>query len=684
MPPPPPARRPPPPAVGSVDPGLSLRHPAVILTAVAAAIGILLSVSFKISDPDIFQHLRVGRAIWESHSVPAQYLWTWPAYGTAEVLPSWLFRALLWPFWAVGGIWGLYAWRWLTTLAAFGMLWAVARRLGARGLIPLVVMVVCSLIYRQRSQARPETLVVVLMAAELLILETRRQGGRDHSLWIVGIAWIWANAHISYYLGLMMLALFWLDAGLASRRPVRAAAGAGRPTGTGRLGVVLLASAAVSFLNPFGWRALWQPFDFFLHLRHEALYQSVGELMPIDWDNNRVNGLLALMIGWPVLAAWHALRGRLDRVEAVLLIFFTTITLFGQRFLGFYATIAAPYAARDLATLGAPRGVPFVWRLPAGARAALAILACGAVGLAEWRRPTYPLGVGLIPLWYPVAACDFMEAQGVGGRGFNDFDLAGYMLYRFWPRRDRLPFMDIHMTGAPADRYLYAWLHSREQAWRDLDRKYHFDYALVGRRVIKENPLLDFLDADSAYALVFADDVAALFVRRQGPLAPVARRFAYRELPAGGGRTAELQRRCSADSAFRGRLAAELGRALASSPRDAKARSLLANIALMEGRGGEARQHLLAALAVDPFTLRAHERLGLLDLEEGHPGEALREFREEARMNGALPGLDLRVGQAYRRLGDAGAARRWYQRELRRNPANPEARDSLARMTGGS
>src|SRR5439155_813618 len=191
MPSPPPARRPPPPAVGSVDPGLSLRHPALLLTAVAAAIGILLSVSFKISDPDIFQHLRVGRAIWESHSVPAQYLWTWPAYGTAEVLPSWLFRALLWPFWAVGGIRGLYAWR----------------------------------------------------------------------------------------------------------RPVRAAAGAGRPPRTGRLGVVLLASAAVSFLNPFGWRALWQPFDFFLHLRHEALYQSVGELMPIDWDNNRVNGLLALMIG---------------------------------------------------------------------------------------------------------------------------------------------------------------------------------------------------------------------------------------------------------------------------------------------------------------------------------------------------------------------------------------------------
>src|SRR6185369_17113232 len=154
-----------------------LGHPAMLLAALAAAASIVISASFALFDPDLFQHLLVGKVIWQTHAVPTHHLWTWPSYGQPEVLPSWLFRALVWPFWSVGGVVGLFVWRWLTALAAFGLVWLVARRLGARGLTPLVVIAVCALVYRQRSMVRPETLVAVLLALELWILETRRQGG---------------------------------------------------------------------------------------------------------------------------------------------------------------------------------------------------------------------------------------------------------------------------------------------------------------------------------------------------------------------------------------------------------------------------------------------------------------------------------------------------------------------------
>src|SRR5262249_37501361 len=157
-------------------------------------------------------------------------------------------------------------------------------------------------------------------------------------------------------------------------------------------------------------------------------------------------------------------------------------------------------------------------------------------------------------------------------------------------------------------------------------------------------------------ALVFVDDVAALYVRRAGALAPVAERFGYRLLPGGSARITDLQRRCSADSLVRQDLEAELRRAIASSPRDAQSRSLMAAVANMKGRTDEARAQLLAALAVDPNTKRAHERLGLLALEAGDPRGALAEFQEELRRNGALPGLWMRIGEAQRRLGKASAA----------------------------
>jgi hypothetical protein len=609
-----------------------LTHPAVAAAVLAAAASIVVSVSFQIFDPDLFQHLLVGKVIWATHGVPQRHLWTWPNWGTREVLPSWLFRALLWPFWSAGGVVGLFVWRWLTTLLAFGLAWATARRMGASGLAPLVVLALCALVYRQRSMVRPETLVAVLLALELWILETRRQGGPDRSAWVIAIACAWANAHISYYLGLLVLGVFWLDDVMA-RRP-RSGWGLGR---------VLLAAIAISFLNPFGWRALAQPFEYFLFWRHEPIFQVIQELKPITWRVNVVNGLPLLVAGWPLLLAWRAAARRLDRVEGALMAGFTILVWLGQRFLGFYAVVAAAYVARDLSEA---LGRTSLARLPVGARAALAGGACLLMGVPEWSAPEWPIGVRLQPRWYPERACDFIAAQGIHGRGFNPFDLAGYQLWRFWPRRDRLPFIDIHQTGSRADRDAYAALYVDPGAWRILDARHRFDYALWSRRQIAGNAALEALDADTAFALVFVDDVAALYVRRDGPLARVAERFRYRLLPGGGGRMSALQTLCATDSAACDRLAAELERSCAESPRNAQSRSLLANIALMRGDLEGARGELERALAVNPLLPRGHERLGMVALEQGRARDAVREFRAERRLNGMHPGLDLRMRQA--------------------------------------
>ena len=150
---------------------------------------------------------------------PAEYAIPDPARvgtrPTPQALPSWGFRALLWPFYAAGGITGLFVWRWLTSLVTFAVSWVTARRMGAKGLSPLVVMAVAALTYRHRSQVRPETLVGVLLAVQIWILETRRRGGPDRAWWLLVLACVWANVHLSYVLGLLVLA--WALSRLAAR-----------------------------------------------------------------------------------------------------------------------------------------------------------------------------------------------------------------------------------------------------------------------------------------------------------------------------------------------------------------------------------------------------------------------------------------------------------------------------------
>jgi hypothetical protein len=678
--------RPAPPAASP----LALGHPATLVAALVAAGCVLVSVSAWIYDTDFWHHLLVGRVIWQTHAIPTRQLWTWPSYGTVDANNAWLFRALVWPLWSAGGVWGLFVWRWVSTLAAFAILWAAARRMGAKGLTPLVVLATCALVYRQRTQVRPETLVSVLMALQIWILEGRRRardlaaapGGaslaRDPSLGLIPIAWVWANTHPSYYLGFFMIGLHLLDDLRAAGRARGAAALAVR-VGSRRLLAISVAGLAVSFANPWGWRPLWQPFEFFFTLRHEPIYQSIGELQRLDWHNNDRNGLAVLMVLWPLLAVWRWRRLGVDLVEIPCLVFFTTLMLNTQRFTGAWSVVAAPYLARDLDAWIASHRWP-TWTRPAWTRAALAAAACIAFGMPDWLRVEYPLGVRLDMARYPVRACDFMAAQGVRGRGFNDFQ-GGYQAWRFWPERDRLPFM----TGTPEaaskpDRNLLALSQRSRGAWEQLDARHHFDYALISRFHSGWGRLLDYLDADSTWALVFADDAAALYVRRGGSLDGVATRHAYRWLPGGVERLGPLGRAALADTALRRAVEAELLRQTRESPYNSQAFSLLARAAFVARRLADARRYTEAALRADPLTPGEHERLGLIALAERRPGEALAEFRRERQLVTSGAGLEVRFGQAYAALGDARRARGHLLRALDHDPADAEARAALATL----
>ncbi len=644
-----------------------------LLVALTAAL-LMALVSYPIYDTDLWQHLLVGKVIWTMHSIPHTQLWTWPTHGAPDVLPSWLFRALLYPFWAAGGIAGIAAWRWITTLIAFGFLWAASRASGARGPWALVALVWCAMLYRYRSQARPETFVAVLVAAQMWLLERRRaQGvmpGRIDPAWfVVPIALLWANAHVSYYIGLFLTAAYWLAAVLPSKaaRPPQA------PRGLFLVGV---ASAAVSFLNPFGWQALWQPFEYFFVWRHEPIYKIIGELAPIDWGAYVGNFLPAWFALLGALALWTLWRRRLDLVQWLVLVAFVPQALGTQRFLGYLAILVAPFFARDLdAWCATLRGR--ILNQPA-VRVALVVLTMSFLAFFAMQPPAFRPRVGFVWSEFPVRACDWIESHQVRGKAFNAFGYGGYMLYRFYPDPGRLPFMDIHQAGTTTDRYLAAHALQTQQAWVELDQERHFDYVLMPHRQYQGQHLLDFLDADSTWALVFVDDASALYLRRSGRLAALAEREGYRLLGAGDQKLAQLGARTFADSALRAQATRELQRTFASSPWHGGAANLLANVAFAEGRWADARRLLVEARTTDATLPGLSERLGLAAFYAGHPDSALIDYRREAHDAPGSKTVDFRMGQAYALLGRRGEARAAYERALKADPSNREARDSLA------
>jgi hypothetical protein len=520
-----------------------VRHPALLLAALVSAACILISVSFVLYDADVWQNLAFGRAVWSLHSIPRTQLFAWPNHGAPLVNTSWGFTALIWPLWQAGGVTGLFAWRWVTTLAIFALLWITARRMGARGCSALLVMVVAALVYRQRSQIRPETLASVWLALTVWLLEGPRHGGPDRRWWLPVVMVAWVNTHISFYLAPLLIVLHRLG---------------GRREDARLLERVGLATLAAAFVNPYGWHAVVRPFQFAFVWRNEPIFRAISEIRPLDWSINWANGLPLLMAGWPLLIAWRLRRRGVDRVELLTALVFTALGLASSRFIATWALAAAAYVARDLAEwLAGVRAAPrSVWM-----RAALtAGLAVGG-GWYEWHHYQGPIAIAFDRRHTPDAACRFMAAHGVRGRGFNHFYLAGTMLWHFWPERDRLPFMTGSPEDSPADiRAAYFAALSSAEGWHALDERFHFDYALMSRRYITGYGALDLLDADPAWARVFIDDLAAVYVRRDGPLAPVVSAYGYRLIPGGRAQVETLVRRAAADTALHALLEAELDR----------------------------------------------------------------------------------------------------------------------------
>ena len=672
------------PATPASAPPTNTPYLAVALLATAC---VVYAIAFRMSTPDVWQHLLVGKAIWQLRHVPGEHLWSWPTFGTPEVLPSWAFAAILWPFWLAGGDWGLQLWRWLTTLLAFGLGVATARRMGARGLAPLLVVAIAVLSYRARAQARPETLTAVLLALEIWVLERRRERGGG-GLALLAIACAWANVHISYYLGLALIGIH-----AVSRRET-ASAPSPEPLPGGVAGLlarvdrlpllaVLPLAAAVSFANPFGWRALWEPFQYFLVWRHEPVYQPIPELAPllVTWRSQLRDGLPVLALAWPLLVLGRAAARRFDVAETLTCALFTAHALANQRFGGELVVAMTPYLGRDLSELAGSLPMPALLRRPP-VRALGVSLVMLLGSIPGWTDPRYPPGIGFMATCFPTAACDFIERHGMRGRMFNPYYFGGYVLWRFWPERDRLPFMDIHQSGTRADRDLYAYAFADPQAWRQLEERHGFDIALLDghQEWVAGDRLVDVMDADARWALVFRDDASALYVRHDGPLAAVADSFAYRIMPGGAERFAALGGVIAHDTTARRMLRVELARRSAGSPLDAQANLALATLDFMDGDRERARLRLERSLGVEPRIAGAHLRLGYLAMAEHEWRQAIREFERERALG--VPASDeyLRIGEAWERLGEPRRAASAYARQLSLHADDEAARRALERL----
>lgn len=324
-------------------------------------------------DPDIGWHLANARSLMQTGSLAALRANSFTVAATPWINPEWLSEIPYWVAYRELQLRGIFLVTWLALAGSIlAIYWRGFRRSrsvsasfwAAAIAIPLTAV-----------NSGPRTILFgyLALSIELLILDEAERQNR----WIVwalpALFALWINLHGSWIIGIALLVLyvvcgsFSLRAGLLEqdRDALRDRL---------RLWAVLAASFAGLFLNPYGWRLVWNPLDMMLNQRLNIA--SAAEWRPLDLSSGAGRVALCAIL---LLLATNLIRPRKWKIYEVAVLVFAWYSAFDHtRFCFLAAVLAMPLLAPDLARgfRGAGAGMRFTpWMQAVGIAGAVLLIA---------------------------------------------------------------------------------------------------------------------------------------------------------------------------------------------------------------------------------------------------------------------------------------------------------------------
>lgn len=358
---------------------------------------------------------------------------------------------------------------------------------------------------------RDQMISFALACLELLWIR-RYLAGRSRALrWFPLLMVLWANLHSGWAIAFVILAiallseaLMWVwDRGYEHVRHLRT------------LGIVTALAVVAVAATPHGLALYPYPFQTQFSTAQQLL---IAEWRSPDFHDPHLYPFLVLVLVLMVGYAWR--RPRLyDLLLAVVLLALALhsvrqITLFVAAVIPGLVDCHAEIWSEVQPRLGA-------WFAGTGSRqqprvfSVITALFLVVVALATGTR----IADGLrhqgqaVAADYPVAASDWMAAHPdlLGTRMYNQYGWGGYLVYRFYPDRQRRVFI-FGEAALMGDQFLYQYqdIQTLQPNWMSLLDKYGVDYVVYNRG----QPLDNVLRGEHGWKRVYEDSVAVIYVRQ--------------------------------------------------------------------------------------------------------------------------------------------------------------------------
>jgi hypothetical protein len=499
----------------------------------ALMVFVLLLTLFPLRNNDIWWHLAVGK-----HIAGGSFITTDPFMFSVPGLPwvphAWLAGLLFFGVYALFSAAGLVALRAVVVAATVWVALRLVKRFGIPFVLAAPVVLIVVLNAHSRFILRPHLFEYLFLMLLLWHLVARSRRGIGFYLLPVVMQILWVNLHASFYLGPIVVLLFFLGEAIAARYPgvfarIRPDDDEKRRSFEWKpVGSLLGMMVGASLVNP-------RPFEFVLQPLNAEQRQLLTQYT-LEWQSPFDPAMKAaafhpyyeILLGIVAVAFLLSLR-RLRPASVLLVALFAALSLQAHRFRVEFALLALPLALEQLHAAGIIKRIQR-W-VSGGApvrRIALAATALVvSVVLVATARDRVEVGTAVSDR-FPKQAFQFVRENDVARRSFHTVGFGSYLIGTVFP--DRQSFVDGRNIHAPLYRDFLA-CQTASAGFNAVIRKYDLDGFIIPAPEKSDGGIRNvhgFLMDAREWVLVHMDRNAFVYVKERSVPAGWLEHNAYR------------------------------------------------------------------------------------------------------------------------------------------------------------
>ena len=461
-----------------------------------------------LGDGDTGYHIRAGEYILNTLSVPKTDIFSFITPPLPWTAHEWLAEIVMALLHRLGGLTAvLIAFAFIITLS-IRMFFSNIRSDGINVILAAVSTMFFISLTKIHWLARPHifSLIILIFWYRLIDDHQYRQTNR---LWLMPlIMLLWVNLHGGFIIGLTMLGIY-LAGNLALRLTDHESWESFGKRNAGAIGKALGLSVLACLANPIGWHIFMFPFNlvsnkFIMDHTEEFISPNFHEPQPFKY-------LLFLII--IILAT---AKKRPNIIEVVLLLLFTSMSLYSVRYIPLLGVIALPILLRYLhgdCLAAFPKTERFI-------RQRIVNISSINDAARGYLWPTLSLllllllaGNGSVAHSFnaekkPLAAIEFLKLNPIAGHMFNNDEFGDILIYL--AQNQYKVFMDgrgdMYGSGIMKE---YCRVIDFEPGWEEILNKYGISWVFFDT----SSSLSRYLSINSSWKLIYSDKVASIFVK---------------------------------------------------------------------------------------------------------------------------------------------------------------------------